>query len=217
MATKQMVASGALALPDWPVPMPAPLLEGRLVALQPLSADHLPGLLHAGADERVWAYITLDGRTPEAMRGYVAGLLRDHANGRALPFAVLDRATGQVVGSTRLKNLARAHRSALVGSWYSPAVWGRGVNTEAKLLLLRHAFETLRCIRVEFQTDTRNARSRAALARLGATEEGVLRANQVVRGGVRRDSAVFSVLDHEWPGVQAGLEARLAAAGTPAG
>lgn len=123
----------------WPVPIVAPVLEGRLVQLEPLTSEHAPELLKAGQDERVWAFITLDGRTAEAMDGYVAGLLSDHARGSAVPFAVRARASGQVVGSTRLKNLACPHRSALVGSWYSPAVWGAGVNTEAKLLLLDYS------------------------------------------------------------------------------
>jgi N-acetyltransferase len=189
--------------------MPLPLLAGQYVCLEPLSADHLPELLSAGQDEQVWAYITLDGRNREAMQGYIGGLLSDYAKGTALPYAVRSLQSGEIVGCTRLKSLARAHRSALVGSWYSPEAWGTGVNTEAKLLLLSHAFEALGCIRVEFQTDSRNLRSRAALTRMGAQQEGVLRANQLVRGGQRRDSVVFSVLDHEWAAVRAGLEARL--------
>ncbi len=194
---------------SWPVPLPTRALSGRLVRLEPLKPEHGAKLLLAGQHDDVWTYTTSDARTPDAMARYVDGLRREYTAGTALPFVVRWRTTGGIVGATRLKRLSRANRSAMIGSWYSPAVWGTGVNVEAKLLLLTHAFERLGCLRVEFHTDALNARSRVALARLGAVEEGVLRSAQLTREGRRRDTVVFSVLDTEWAQVRQGLESRL--------
>jgi RimJ/RimL family protein N-acetyltransferase len=110
---------------------------------------------------------------------------------------------------TRLKNVSREHRKAAVGSWFTPSAWGSGANTESKLLVLKHAFENLGCIRVEFDTDVRNLRSRAALAKIGATEEGLLRSHHIMRDGFRRDTVIFSILDTEWPLAMEKLAARL--------
>ena len=115
------------------------------------------------------------------------------------------------MGLTRLKNLSRQNRNAEVGSWFAPEAWGRGANTESKLLLLEYAFERLHCIRVEFQTDSRNIRSRNALAAIGAIEEGILRSRRITREGSRRDSVFFSILDNEWPLVKRHLTARVEA------
>ena len=115
------------------------------------------------------------------------------------------------MGFTRLKNLSRQNRNAEVGSWFAPEAWGRGANTESKLLLLEYAFERLHCIRVEFQTDSRNIRSRNALAAIGAIEEGILRSRRITREGSRRDSVFFSILDNEWPLVKRHLTARVEA------
>ena len=193
----------------WPVPLPTQLLAGRLVRLEPLTFEHVEALFNAGQSEHIWTYTTSDAGTPKAMTDYVVGLLREYEQGTALPFAVCLRATNQVVGATRLKNLSRANRSALIGSWYSPTVWRTGVNLEAKLLLLTHAFEVLECIRIEFHTDALNIRSRTSLLRLGVVEEGLLRSCQLTRDGRRRDTAIFSVLDTEWATVRERLTARL--------
>jgi RimJ/RimL family protein N-acetyltransferase len=147
------------------------------------------------------------------MHAYVDSLLCDYAAGSALPFLVRRHAqgklSGEVVGMTRLKTLSREHRKALVGSWYAPGAWGSGCNTEAKLLLLEYGFECLRCLRIEFQADSRNHRSRAALVKMGAVEEGTLRSYILTGDGYRRDSVVFSVLDTEWPAVKRNLQLRL--------
>lgn len=195
---------------SWPIPLPTLPLAGHLVRLEPLQREHAAALVRAGQDEVVWRYTTSYAGLVEAMRRYVDGLLRAYAEGTALPYVVRHLNTGRIVGVTRLKNLSRANRSALVGSWYDPTVWRTGVNVEAKLLLLAHAFEVLGCIRVEFHTDLQNTRSRTSLTRLGATQEGILRACQITRDGRLRDSVIFSVLDSEWPIVRQGLMARLA-------
>lgn len=160
------------------------------------------------ADERIWRYLLSDGRSPAALHRYIERLLRDCRAGAALPFAIRVRATGDLVGVTRLKDLSREHRTAGVGSWIAPQAWGAGVNAESKLLLLAYAFEVLGCIRVEFHVDGRNGRSLAALSAMGAVREGTLRSHEITRDGVRRDSVVFSILDGEWPAVKAVLAAR---------
>lgn len=206
---KDLTLTSALTPAQWFVPLPITTLEGDLVRLESLRRDHAPELHEAGRHEAIWAYTTSAAPTPKAMRHYVDGLVGEYEAGSSLPFTVRQLATGRAVGVTRLKKLSRANRSALVGSWYSPAVWRTGVNVEAKLLLLKHAFDTLGCIRVEFRTDTRNTRSRTALTCLGATEEGVLRSCQITRDDNKRDSAVFSILDSEWGSVRRRLEVRL--------
>lgn len=193
----------------WPTPLPSTELRGHLVRLEPLTEEHIPELQTIGGHEEIWTYTSSRAASEDAMQQYVAGLLLEYSEGTSLPFAVRHEETRCIVGTTRLKKLSRANASAMVGSWYTPAVWRTGVNVEAKLLLLSLAFERLGCIRVEFQTDSENERSRRALLRLGATQEGILRAHQVTREGRRRDSVVFSVLDYEWPAVREHLEERL--------
>ena len=185
-------------------------LAGRRVALEPLRDDHASELWAAAQDPRIWEWLPEDASASPAAFGAWFGRASDALRlGQEAPYAV--RADGEIVGSTRYLALERAHLRLEVGyTWYAPGVWGTGVNAEAKLLLLRHAFETLGARRVEFKTDARNERSRAALLRLGAQFEGILRKHMVVRGGAPRDSAYFSVIDDEWPAVRAALEERLA-------
>jgi len=141
---------------------------------------------------------------------YVARALGDRDLGTAVPFAVRHISTNRLIGSTRYTNIAPQGRCLEIGyTWYAPEYWGTGVNTECKYLLLEHAFETLGCIRVEFQVNKDNARSRAAVLRLGAVEEGVLRSRMVRRNGERIDAVFFSILDNEWPAVKARLERAL--------
>lgn len=143
------------------------------------------------------------------MQSYLDSLFRDYERGAAAPFVVRRLSNGEIVGLTRFKSLSREHRKAVVGSWYGPSAWGTGCNTEAKLLLLGHGFESLRCLRIEFQVDSRNLRSQAALARMGAVEEGTLRSYIITADAYRRDSVIFSVLDNEWPDVKRKLRLRL--------
>ncbi len=175
-------------------------LEGRIVVLEPLGPDHAPGLREAAADERIWRWmLTTDF---DVWLRYTLG------NEAMQPFAVLRH--GEVVGSTSYMSLAPEHLRLEIGNtWMNPSTWGSGANVEAKYLLLRHAFEELGCRRVEFKTDALNERARAALAALPAQFEGVHRKHMVVRGGERRDSAWYAVIDDDWPGVRVALERRL--------
>jgi RimJ/RimL family protein N-acetyltransferase len=168
-----------------------------------------------GLDPALWELALSDIDGPDAMRRYLDTALAERAAGASLPFAQVERASGRVVGSTRLGNLEPRHRRAEIGwTWLAPPWQRTGINVEAKLLLLAHAFDVLGCVRVELKTDARNARSRAAILRLGATEEGTLRRHMITERGHMRDSVYFSILADEWPAVRAGLTARLA--GRPA-
>jgi RimJ/RimL family protein N-acetyltransferase len=180
-------------------------LEGRLVVLEPFVPAHVEGLRAAAADERIWTWMwTTD---VDEWIAWAASRTDD-----AQPFTVLR--SGSVVGSTSYQSLAPEHLRLEIGNtWMHPSTWGTGANTEAKYLLLRHAFETLGCRRVEFKTDARNGRARAALAALPAEFEGIHRKHMVVRDGERRDSAWYAVIDDDWPEVRSALERRLAHAG----
>ncbi len=186
-------------------------LEGHLVRLEPLRAEDFPELLAVSSDPEIWRYLSSRGATHEERRVYLDRLLRDAAAGSALPFTVRTLPGGRAAGLIRLKDISREHRKALVGSWFAPCAWGTGPNTESKLLVLKYAFESLACLRIEFQTDSRNQRSRAALAKMGAVEEGTLRSYLTAPDGHRRDTVVFSILAQEWPAVERNLQLRLAA------
>jgi RimJ/RimL family protein N-acetyltransferase len=182
-------------------------LEGRIVVLEPLEAHHADGFRAAAADGRIWRYmVTTD------VEKWIAAAYAEHEAGTRVQFVIhLD---GAVVGSSTYLSLAPEHLRLEIGNtWMSPSTWGTGANTEAKYLLLRHAFEVLGCRRVEFKTDAKNERARAALAAIPAEFEGIHRKHMVVRGGERRDSAWYAVIDDEWPAVKAALERRIAASG----
>jgi N-acetyltransferase len=181
-----------------------PRLEGSIVTLEPLTPGHADGLRAAAADKRIWRWmITTD---VEAWIAYALAATDMYL------FAVLK--DGVVVGSTSYLNVVPEHRRLEIGNtWNNPSTWGTGVNTEAKYLLLRHAFETLGMQRVEFKTDAKNERARAALAAIPSEFEGIHRKHMVVRDGERRDSAWYAVIDDNWPDVKAALERRLAARG----
>ncbi|HSW11914.1 MAG TPA: GNAT family protein [Solimonas sp.] len=186
-------------------------LAGRHVRLEPLGLPHVEALAAAGTDPAIWAWMPQDHSTPEGMRVFVDTALAWQAAGHALPFVLVQPGSGRVIGSSRFMQIETAHRRAEIGAtWLSPAYQRTAANTEAKYLLLRHAFETLGLIRVEFKTDSNNQRSRAALARIGATEEGTFRNHMLVQGGRLRHSVYFSVIDSDWPAVKAGLECKLA-------
>jgi RimJ/RimL family protein N-acetyltransferase len=189
---------------------PAAALVGRWVALEPLATAHVDALCAVGLDAELWRWTASLVRSVDDMARWVAEALAWRDAGTALPFAIVERASGRVVGSTRLANVEPAHRRAEIGWTWVAAPWQRtAVNTEAKLLLLGHAFDAMGCQRVELKTDALNARSRAAIARLGAVEEGTLRHHMITESGRVRDTVYFSILAGEWPAVRAGLEARL--------
>jgi N-acetyltransferase len=195
------------SLVDWTTPT----LEGELVRLEPLSANHEDGLWEASRDPRTWQWLSVfQPTTREEMHAYVGDALANQADGTELPLVTVRRADDCVVGSTRYLALRPEHRSLEIGwTWLTPEVWGTGVNIEAKLLMFEHAFERLGCLRVELKTDARNERSRGAMAALPAQFEGIHRKSMLVRGGQRRDSAWYSVIDDEWPEVRANLLRRL--------
>jgi RimJ/RimL family protein N-acetyltransferase len=175
-------------------------LEGRIVVLEALRPEHSEGLRAAGGDPAIWRWMRV-GDVDTWLRDMLAG--SDHA------FAILRG--GVPVGSSSYMSLAPEHRRLEIGNtWMNPSTWGTGANVEAKCLLLRHAFEELGCLRVEFKTDAKNERARAALAALPSQFEGIHRKHMLVRDGEHRDSAWYSVTDDEWPDVKAALERRLA-------
>ena len=189
----------------------APVLAGRRVRLEPLAEEHRAGLRAASDDDRVWQFMPADGRGPDFDRVFDDALAQ-RAAGRRLPYAVRLLATGELVGATSYIDPMPLHKRVEIGwTWYRPDQWAGAVNPECKLLLLAHAFDTLGLNRVQLVTDLLNTRSQAAIAKLGATREGVLRAHAVTRGGRVRDTVVFGIVAGEWPAVKAGLLARLAA------
>lgn len=188
-----------------------PRLRGRHVSLEPLQAAHAGALADAVRDGELWRDWYGNVPEPEAMPAYVDAALAAQAAGRALPFVVRD-AAGAVVGTTRYYELDPATPRLHIGyTWYARRVQRTGLNTEAKLLLLGHAFDALGCAAVGFKTSWHNQASRAAIVRLGAKQDGVLRNHTRHRDGTLRDSVYFSVIDIEWPAVRSHLRARLEA------
>ena len=186
-------------------------LKGRIATLEPLAVIHGPELARAASDGELWRLWYTHIAPPERMHEYVATALDMRERLGAMPFVVRDNATGDVVGCTRYFNVDAANRRLEIGhTWYAKRVQRTGVNTECKLLLLGHAFEVLRCIAVEFRTHWFNHASRAAIARLGAKQDGVLRNHQLMPDGAKRDTVVFSIIDGEWPAVKQHLQFKLA-------
>jgi RimJ/RimL family protein N-acetyltransferase len=190
-------------------PWRAPTLEGRLVRLEPLDARHADGLWEASRDPRTWPWLSiLQPSTPADLEAWLADALAAARAGAEAPLVTLCHE--RVVGSTRFLALRPEHRSVEIGwTWLHPSVWQTGVNVEAKLLMLGHAFDVWDCRRVELKTDALNERSRGAMEAMGAKFEGIHRKHMLVRGGESRDSAWYSITDDEWPDVRAGLLARL--------
>jgi RimJ/RimL family protein N-acetyltransferase len=185
-------------------------LVGRLVRLEPLSFDHVPGLAAVALDPELWRW-TLARPTDEAgLREWAAATIAARDRGLELPFATIDVASGRPIGSSRYLNIVPEHRRLEIGWTWVARDWQRtGANREAKLLMLEHAIERLGCRRVEFKTDSLNEKSRAALLGIGAQFEGIFRSHMVMPEGRMRHSAYYSVVDDEWPAVRAGLEAKL--------
>jgi RimJ/RimL family protein N-acetyltransferase len=186
-------------------------LTGEAVVLEPLAERHWPGILAVGLAPELWTW-TIDGVTGESdLRRWFDDALAAAAAGRAVPFATILRASGRVVGSTRFGHLDARNRRVEIGwTWVAPTWQRTGVNAEAKYLMLRHAFEALGCLRVEFKTDRLNEKSRRALERIGAVEEGIFRNHMVMPDGRMRDSVYYSIVDREWPAVKTTLEGFLA-------
>jgi RimJ/RimL family protein N-acetyltransferase len=184
-------------------------LEGRWVRLEPLAERHAADLAAVSGDEEIWRYMPAVLLTPEQVQAWVAATLDLQASGAVLPFAIVERSSGRAIGGTRYLTIMPKDRGIEIGwTWLARAAWRTPVNTECKYLLLRHAFETLGCIRVQLKTDRRNERSRRAIERIGGQFEGILRNHMIMPYGLR-DSAFYSIIDTEWPEVKAGLVERL--------
>ena len=187
-------------------------LTGRYARLEPLGERHLASLLRHGADAQIWRWMpTLRDDPRESVQVWFERATAGTARGEVIAWAIVEVASGEAVGGTTYLDLALADKRVEIGStWQARAVWRTAINTECKYLLLRHAFETLGCNRVQLKTDLRNERSQAAIARLGAVREGVLRAQMVMPDGWVRDTVMFSIVAAEWPGAKARLEGWLA-------
>jgi N-acetyltransferase len=186
------------------------VLEGDFVRLEPMTLEHHAGLSAVGLDPEIWRFTLVVVQTPEEMRGYMDAALELQRGGTTLPFVTIERSSGQIVGSTRFGNYDPANRRIEIGwTWIAPRWQRTAINTEAKYLMLAHAFEKLHCVRVELKTDVLNTPSRKAMLRIGAREEGVLRKHSLVWDGRYRDSIYYSILDDEWPTVKQELEKML--------
>jgi len=185
-------------------------LAGSRVRLEPLSLDHLDGLAEVAFDPSLWQYTLARPADVAGLRSWIEAALAGAEAGTEIPFATVDMASGRPIGSSRFLAIAPEHRRLEVGwTWLARAYQRTGANSEAKLLQLGHAFDTLAANRVEFKTDSLNERSRAALLGIGATFEGIFRNHMVMPDGRLRHSAYFSVIREEWPDVRARLEQRL--------
>jgi RimJ/RimL family protein N-acetyltransferase len=185
-------------------------LEGSIVVLEPLAMEHAEELWEAAQPREIWAWLAHLGEDRERFDEWFRLSLDAAQAGTEGPFATRSRGSGGLIGSSSYLNVRPADRVVEIGwTWLNPSAWRSGANVEAKLLMLGHAFETLGCVRVEFKTDARNERSRAALAALPAQFEGVMRNHMIVPDVGLRDSAYFSVIDDEWPEVRANLRRRL--------
>lgn len=194
------------------------VLEGTFVRLEALRLEHVPGLTAVGIDDEIWRHMLYgDIKTEQDMAGWVGSILAMAQAGTDIPFAVIHRPSGRVAGATRYMDIRPGHRGLEIGgTWYGSEYRRTAVNTECKYLLLRHAFEVMECIRVQFKTDARNQRSQRAIERIGAVKEGTLRNHMILPDGRRRDSVYYSILDTEWGRVKAGLEERLRAGSSAA-
>jgi RimJ/RimL family protein N-acetyltransferase len=187
-------------------------LEGKLVRLEPLGPHHAEGLYVATrGNEELWRHMAISPEDVEEYSVFIQSALAEQAAGTSVPFAIIERAGDEVIGSTRFMDIRAVHSGVEIGwTFLASRVWRTGINTECKYLLLRHAFEVGGAARVQLKTDALNDRSRAAILRLGAQFEGILRKHQLRRDGTLRDTAMYSIIDDEWPAVKTRLEGMLA-------
>lgn len=186
-------------------------LSGKMVRLEPLSLEHTSGLVAIGLEESIWRFMLYGSmKTPDDLSAWVKDMLRRQAAGTDLPFAVRHLPSGRLAGATRFLEIRPKHRALEIGgTWYGLEFQRTAVNTECKYLLLRHAFESLGAVRIQFKTDLRNLPSQKAIERLGAVKEGIFRQHMITPQGVVRDSVYYSIIDSEWPAVKARLERML--------
>lgn len=194
------------------MPSLPPTLEGLLVRLEPLTQEHVPDLVEVGLEPSIWRWNTRRMATGDDMRRYVEEAIAERDRGDSIPFAIVYQDSGRAIGSTRYGAISREHRRLEIGWTWVGTSWQRtGVNSECKLLLMTHAFEELRCRRLELKTDAMNETSRRAILRLGAKEEGILRSHMIAHDGRVRDTVYYSILATEWPEVKEALVRRMEA------
>lgn len=182
-------------------------LEGTRVMIKAMDATHKEELFACGKQPDIWTYLPNNMNAAEDMSAFVDSALRDKESGLEFPFVVYDKSLGKLVGSTRFLNVSASNRNVEIGyTWYSPEVWRTRVNTECKYLLLKYSFEEMNMVRVQFKADVRNERSNAAILRIGAVKEGVLRQDRILPDGHCRNANIYSIIDSEWPGVKERLE-----------
>ncbi len=202
-----------MSSPAGPLDIAVPLtLEGSVVRLEPIRSEHAELFwdVAKGALDDIFRWIPYSMKTPEDFQRLIEKALAEQGRGESVVFATVERSSGRVIGSTRFMNIDRVNRRVEIGStWIAPEWQRTAVNTEAKFLMLRHAFDVWGCMRVELKTDALNQKSRNAILRIGAKEEGTLRRHRITWSGRVRDTVYFSILDSEWPEVKAKLEARL--------
>ncbi|MFD2100536.1 GNAT family N-acetyltransferase [Flagellimonas iocasae] len=190
-------------------------LEGELVRLEPMHKSHKVDLVFAASDGKLWELWYTTVPSPPNMDSYMDVALSEQNAGKSLPFTVIDKKTNKIIGSTRYLNADSKNRRVEIGAtWYAQRVQRTGINTECKYLLLKHAFETLNCIAVEFRTHYHNFPSRNAILRLGAKQEGILRNHRIDEHGNLRDTVLFSILDSEWKTVKTSLEFKMKRGGS---
>ncbi|VWB39808.1 GCN5 family N-acetyltransferase [Burkholderia lata] len=188
-----------------------PTLTGERIELRPLAPSDRQALLDAAADGQLWNLKVTAVPDAETIDAYIETALQGRATGTVMPFTIVDRASGRVIGSTRFWKIDRKNRKLEIGhTWLSESAQRTRANTEAKWLLLGYAFDVLQCVRVQFTTDELNEKSRAAILRLGAKQEGIVRHERIMPDGRKRNSVRFSIIDDEWPEVRARLLAKLA-------
>ena len=187
------------------------VLKGNKVRLVPLESGHFPDLVAAAKNERIWEHISINGANSDVIMAHLRSALLKRATGEQYAFTVIDKSTGGIIGSTLFHNIYPEHRKLEIGwTWYDPAYWRTGYNRECKLLLLQYAFEQLKAVRVQLQTDATNLRSRTAIEGIGGTFEGLLRKERIRANGVFRTTAMFSIIDDEWPQVKQMLHDKIA-------
>ncbi len=188
------------------------VLEGERVKLVPLDSDHFDALLKIGGQEKIWEHISINGADEQVLITHLRSALLKRATGEQYPFTVIDKMQGKIIGSTLFHNIFQQHHKLEIGwTWYDPSYWRTGYNRECKLLLLTYAFEALKAVRVQLVTDATNFRSRTAIEGIGATFEGELRKERIRANGAYRNTAMYSIIDDEWPKVKKKLEQKIAA------
>lgn len=207
----QAAGQRMLALPITPMHLEAVTLEGQYVRLEPLTMEHYVALCEVLLDEEIGRWLPYSIASPDDMRLFIEMAVKFRAEGSSFTFATIYKPANRAIGTSRFLDIDVDSHNLEIGGTLIGKQWQRTVvNTEAKYLMLRHAFETLGCLRVQFKTDSLNTKSRNALARIGAKEEGVIRNHMICSNGRLRHSVLFSVTDEEWPTVKANLEAKLA-------